>query len=211
MMEFRTIKQAIIDTLSAAAAGRFVVIGHQRQKKSAETINANRLVQVYYTTGQFPKSGGKQIGSKAHDMKFNIDLTVSESAEGDISTLGNPASTALQRQTALAAVQEATDKADSQIDDLIDIIFQILMDARNIDLGLTKGTFADRWITTVQKDTTIEEGGFAVKTANIQYTCKTDEDIVGDTGTAISPDIYDATIDIDGDGVEKTGVTVTNT
>jgi hypothetical protein len=210
-MKFRDIKQALVDTLGAGAAGNFNVIGYQRQTKSSETINQNRLVQVYYSRGEFPKSGGRLIGPKNHDMTFVVEMTVSASAEADLATLNDAGSTALQRQTALANVRTAAEKADNEIDELIDLVYQILNDGQNLDLGLTKGTFGSRWVPSAQKDTTIEEGQFVVKTAQMQYTCKTDEAVTGETPTTPATITYDSQIDLDGDDVEKTGVTVENT
>lgn len=211
MMTFRTIKKALITTVDAEAAGNFTVIGHERQKKSAAAINKIRHVQIYYTLGQFRSTGGTLRGPKSHDMSFNIDLTVSASAKVDLATLENSASTPEQKAVALAGVQEATNEADDLLDELIDLVYQILMDSRNMNLGLAKGTFSNRWITDIKKDTTIDEGGFAVKTAQLIYTCNAKEDVPGETGTTPATPTYDTTIDIDGDDTEKTGVTVINT
>lgn len=210
MMEFRNIKQALVDTLGAGAAGAFDVIGYQKKNKSADAIKTNRLVQVYYERGDFPKSGSGLTGPKNHEMSFNIDLTVSETAEADIATLSNPASTPAQRQTALAGVALATERADSQLDELIDLVYQILMSSVNLDLGLAKGTFGSRWVTEIKKDTTIEDSGFAVKTAGLKYTCEAMEEVGEDAGTTPATPTYDTTLDIDGDDVEQTGVTVEN-
>jgi len=45
-------------------------------------------------------------------------------------------------------------------------------------------------------------------TGSMDYTCQMIEEITGDTGTAIVSPGYEQTLDIDGDDVEKTGVTV---
>jgi hypothetical protein len=211
MMKFREIKQALVDTIGDAANGRFVVIGYQRQTKSSESVNQNRLVQVYYFRGELPKSGGRLTGPKNHEMTFNIDMTVSASAEADLATLNDAGSTAAQRQTALANIKTAAEKADDELDELIDIIFQILYDGRNLDLGLTRGAFGSRWVPEIQKNTTIEEGQFVLKTAMLQYTCKTDEEVTGAVPTQPATVTFDTTVDIDGDDVEKTGVTVETT
>ncbi len=211
MMEFRTIKAALITTLGNYAAGRFVTIGYQRQTKSADTINDNRLVQVYYSSGDVPKSGGRLTGPKIHEMTFNLDMTVSASAKADLAVLQNPNSTAGERSTALAGVQTAGNQADDLLDELIEIIFQILYDGRNLNLGLTAGSFGSRWIGKIQKDLTIEDGQFVVKTAQMQYTCKTSEQVPGDVGNTPATVTIDTTMDIDGDDDQKTGVTVENT
>ena len=214
-MKFITIAQAMVDTLGAAQGTDFQTIGYQRKTKSAEDINQRRMVQVYYSAGDFPRSGGSQRGPKDHDMSFNIDFTVAVSAEADLAVLNNEASTPAQKAAALAGVLTASKQADSELNDLIDKVYQILMDARNQWLGLTKGTLASRYITRIQKDTTLDEGQYAVKTAQMIYTCTAEEDVTGDTGIAVPQPIYDSTIKIssdeNGDDTEKTGVIVQNT
>jgi hypothetical protein len=210
-MKFQTIKAAMVATLGAAQGTNFQTIGYQRKNKSAEDINQKKMVQVYYSSGDFPLSGGTQKGPKSHDISFNIDMTVAVSAEADLTVLNNPASTPAERASALAGVLTASEKADNELDELIEIVYQILMDARNMWLGLAKGYFASRYITRVQKDQTLEEGKFAVKTAQMIYTCNADEDVPGDTGTPVTNPEYDTTVDINDDDVEKTGGIVQNT
>lgn len=210
-MNFRTIKDSIIDNvLGPAEAGRFQTIGFQRQTTDGEEVlGSNRFVQCYYSSGDFSKRGGRLNGPTQHDITFRIDLTVSSAAEGDLSVINNPASTPEQVSAALAAMQEATALADASLDELIDIVYQIIMDGRNIDLGLDKGTVVDRWITDASKDQPVPQGEFVVLTGAIRFTVRTAEQIPGDTG--IAANIFDTVIDIEGDDVEKTGVTVVNT
>ena len=210
-MKFQTIKAAMVETLGAAQGNNFQTIGYQRKNKSGEDINSKKMVQVYYSSGDFPLSGGTQKGPKSHDISFNIDMTVAVSAEADLAVLNNSAATPAEKAAALAGVLTASESADIELDDLIQLVFQILMDARNMWLGLAKGFFASRYITRIQKDQTIEEGKFAVKTAQMIYTCNADEDVTGDTGTPVTDPTYDIEVDINDDDVEQTGGIVQNT
>lgn len=211
MMNFRTIKDSLINNvLGPAEAGRFQTIGFQRQSKSAEEVKGNlRTAQVYYSSGDFPKSSGRNSGTAQHDVAYRVDLTVSEPAKGDIAVLNNPGATAVQKAAALLAFQEGSQLVDDSLDELIDVVYQILMDARNIDMGLDKGIVASRWISGVQKDQPIPQGDLVVLTGSMRLTLKTPEVIVGDVGTV--GNIFDTVIDLEGDDVEKTGVTVDNT
>ena len=120
MMEFRTVKTALQDILSDESAGRFRVVGRQVMSKSADEIrDNNKLVQVYYADGQFPKSG-RMSGPKTHDVTIEIDLSCSASAEGDLSVLDNENATHQQKALALLQIREASDIADEMIDDLIE-------------------------------------------------------------------------------------------
>jgi len=209
MMNFRIVKTAIQDLLEAQAAGRFRVIGKQVMSKSAdEILNNDRLVQVYYSDGNFPKSSGRFHGPKTHDITIEIDMTASAGAVGDLSILENPDATAIQKAGAIAAIREASETADEKIDELIDAVYNILMDARYEGLLLDKGTISSRWIDRIQKDTLLERGEFVVKTANMKYTCRVQEYVSGDIGnTPSTVEIY-STMPNDGD--TGTGVNVLN-
>lgn len=214
MMNFRIVKTAIQDLLEAQAAGRFRVIGKQVMSKSADEImNNDRLVQVYYSDGNFPKSG-RLHGPKTHDIVIEIDMSASASAEGDLSILDNPLATAIQKAAAIAAIREASEIADTKIDELIDAVYNILMDARHEGLLLEKGLISSRWIDRIQKDTLLERGEFVVKTANMKYTCRVQEIVSGDIGNQPARVIYDSTTPISADieevldSVEKTGALI---
>jgi hypothetical protein len=215
MMTFRTVKTAIQDLLDTQAAGRFRVIGKQVMSKSADEIKDNdRLVQVYFSDGNFPKSAGRLHGSKTHDITIEIDMTASAGAVGDLSILDNPAATAIQKAAAIAAIREASEIADTKIDELVDAVYNILMDARYESLSLPIGTISSRWIDRIQKDTLLERGEFVVKTANMKYTCRVQEYVSGDIGNQPARVIYDSTTPISADvteiqdTTEKTGVIV---
>lgn len=209
MMNFRVVKTAIQDLLDANAAGRFRVIGKQVMSKSADEIKDNdRLVQVYFSDGSFPKLSGRMHGSKTHDITIEIDLSASSGATGDLSVLDDPLATAIQKAAAIAAIREASETADEKIDELIDAVYNILMDARHEGLLLPKGTISSRWIDRIQKDTLLERGEFVVKTANMKYTCRVQEYVSGDIGnTPATVEIYS---DTPNDGDTGTGVNTLN-
>jgi hypothetical protein len=209
MMQFREIKEALRDLLGEESAGRFSVIGFQRQNKNAkELIGNNRLVQVYYSDGNFPPSGTRMRTPKTHDMNFNIDLSASAQAQGDLSILLSETATAIQRAAALAAIKEAAEIADEQIDELIDIVYQILMDARNEKLGFPKGEISNRKIDRMTKDVILENGSLVVKTATMVYTCRAQEIVSGAVGVEPETVTFDANTSIDDSS--STGVIIQN-
>jgi hypothetical protein len=209
MMMYQTVKEAMTNVLGNQAEGRFRVLGFQRQSKSPdETLSYNRLAQVYYSAGAFPKSAGKMRGSKTHDITIDIDLTVSGAAEGDVSALDSETSTLQEKALALLNIKEAVEVADNSMDELIGAVFEIIMDARNENLGLDIGDVSSRWITGIEKDTIIERGDLVVKTANIKYTCRIQEFVQGSIGNKPEKAIFNSSIPIgDTDGA---GVTVEN-
>jgi hypothetical protein len=184
-MNFRTIKASLISILGAAAAGRYRTIGYQQQGQSAdENLSTNRSVQVFYQSGEFDKSGGAISGPVMHDPTFAIQMTVAEAAKADLATINNAGSTPAQIAAALAAMQNAESLADDSMDELIDIIYNVIMDAENVDLGLNAGDVADRWIGSAQKNEPLRRGELVVLTAAMQLTCACDEEVTGDSGIA---------------------------
>lgn len=208
MMNFRVVSAAIISVLGAVAAGNFKVVGYRTQKVDAEELRGNnRRVQCYYDSGDFPKSKGRNTGPTQHEMTFNLDLSVSAAAKVDLSVIHNPAATTGQIATALAAMQDAAYLADIQMDELIEFVYQTMMDPTNYDLGLGKGVMSSRWVGSARKDDPQPMGSLMVLTARVQYTCQTVEAITGETGTLMTGGV-DTILDIDGDDTEKTGVLV---
>lgn len=197
MMAFRTLKDSITTLLGNAEAGRYTTVGFQRQSSAGDEINTNRRVTVYYQSGEFPKSSGRNTGTVQHDISFTIELSVAAAASVDLSVLENPDSTQSQNATALSALQEAAKLADDEWDELLDIIYQVLMDARNVYLGLSQGDVANRWIRDARKDNPVPRGEFVLLTGRMSLDARVAEEIVGDTGVAGVA--YDVTLEQDGD------------
>lgn len=208
MMNFRIVNQAIINILGAAADSRFKVVGYAGQGSDVSEFKGNsRTVQSYYTFGSFAKSSGRQCGTTQHGMTFTIGLTCSSPARVNLAVLTQEGATAGQRAAALAAKQDADYLADLAIDELFEMVYQILMDARNVDLGLSKGTVTGRWIGEMQKDPPVPQGELVTVTGTVTFTCSTDETVTGDPGTPVEPGGgITVNIDIVGDDTERTGV-----
>lgn len=206
MMNFRTIKSAMVTLLGDQAKSRFQVVGYQRETKSAdEFIDNDKTIQIYFSDGNFPKGAGFVRGHKQHDITINLDMSASAAAEADLTILDSTTATAQQKATALLAVREAAEIADIALDELIETVFSILEDARNTDLGLPIGTVANQWIGSIKKDTTLAHGDLVVRTANMKYSCRTEETVLGDTGNEPDTAIFDSTLtagDTDGAGVK---------
>lgn len=210
-MNFRLIKESIINNvLFPASLGKFIVIGSQKQTRNAkETLDLKRTVQVYYSASEFSKGSGRLNGPVQNNLTFRIELSVSSAAKGDLSVINDSGSTPTQIAAAIAAFQEASDLADCYFDELVDEVYQIIMSGLNYDLGLSKGVISNRWIQAIQKDHPEPRGGYVTLTGAMNLTCNTSEQVPGDIGTPAT--IFDNTIDIEGDDVERTGVTVDNT
>lgn len=207
MMNFRVIQQALIDTLGAAAAGRFRVTGYRGQGHDAKEVKGDkRMAQIYYSSGEFPKSKGRQTGDTQHVITYNVDFSVSAAAKADLTVLNNPGSTPAQIQAALTASTDAAFEADVLLDELAEFTYQILMDGLNFDLGLSVGTMSSRWVDRFVKGAPQQHGSLVVLTGQIQYSCQTAEIMSGDTGVTPVAPLITTNLDIIGDDVEQTAV-----
>jgi hypothetical protein len=208
MMYFRTIRDALRRLLADRAAGEFRVIGAQKAAKAAESVaDKSRLVEVYFSRGEFPKSGGAVTGPNRHDATYRIDLTVSKASAGDVATIVNEESTAAQMATALGEMKESGLAADESLDELFEAVYQILMDARSEDLGLEVGSVASRWVTQLVKDEPIKTGNYTILTGSMLLTCAMSEPVTGYKGTPITP-VMDVDLELDSDTAGKAGVQV---
>lgn len=217
MMQFEKLKRSIIDNvLVPAEAGRYVTVGYQRQRESADVINGNRQVTVYFSESQMPKSKGQVLGKVMHEVAFKIELSVASSANADLSVLNDENATANERATAIRRLSEAAAIADAEMDDLIRIVYQILRDARNNQLGMTPDPdrpnlkqVSNVWVDQMQKDTPDADGEYILLTGSMRLTCTIEETITGDDLVDFGNKTFNVDIDLDGDDVEKTGVEVT--
>jgi hypothetical protein len=181
-MAFRTLAASLVTLLGDNAAGRYRTIGYQTRSQTAdEIIDSDRSVQVYYSTGDMPKSAGALQGPVMHDMDFKIEITVAKAAEGDLATIDNPASTPAQLQVAIAAIKTAEFLANQSFDEVADILWQILMDAQNQGLGLDQNLVGSRWCGRIVKDPIVRHGELAVLTGGIDLNAIMEETVTGDT------------------------------
>lgn len=205
-MNFRLIKAALVELLGSQANGRYRVAGYQKRGQSALEIKGkNRVAQVYYAQGNFPKSGGSPSGFVKHDMSINIDLFVSMPSKANMRILENQASSAEQVQTVLNDMRIAEDLVDDAFDEFAEDIFQEIMDARNRDLGLGDKV-GSRWVPTITKDNPTRFGQLVTLTGTIILTCNKDEQVRGAVGVPFS--VIDVTVDANLDPVGKAGVIV---
>jgi hypothetical protein len=205
-MNFETLEDSITTLLTAAEAGRYTTIGWETRSESGdEVVDNGRTVQVFYSEGEFPGSGGSIRGPIAHDpMQFRIILTASKGTTADLAVLDNPSATDAQRITALANIQYAEKLASKSWNELAGIVWNELMDVRNKDLGLASNSVGSRWIQMMKKDDPVKYGSLVVVRGGMLLTCKMNELISGATGTPIST--VETSLDVNGDTVGVSGV-----
>lgn len=208
-MLFRQVKKSITDNiLGPAEDGRYRTIGYQNQTEDAESsLDNERSVQVYWASSSFPKDASGLQGPFKHEITYNIELSAAKAAELDLEILNDVSATPAEKAGALYSFQEAADLADESYDELVDVIFQVIMDARNIDLGMPPGVVSSRWISQAKKDDAVPAGEFALLTGSMTLTCTVSEEAGGDPGVEGAANMS-TVVDIVDDDVEKTGVDV---
>lgn len=183
MMRFRIARDAIVSVLGEKAKGRFVTLGRQSKGQAADEVeDRSRTVQVFFSRGEFPKKAGGLSGPVMHNLTFRLELTVAKAAKGDLAALNNVNSTQAELVAALENFQESADLADASFDELAEIVYQILMDARNYDLGLDPGEVVNRWIGSIEKEEPTPRGELVVVPGTLELTCAVSEDLLGDEG-----------------------------
>ena len=210
MMNFRKIKNSITEkVLGPAEGGRYRTIGYQKQNTDVEDVlGKNRTVQVFFSSGDFPKNASGLQGPFKHEPSYRIELAIAEDSAVNLAALKDENATDEDREKAWKSFVEAGDAADESFDELVEIVFQVLMDARNIDLGMPVGDAPDRWVGQIRKDEPEPTGEYVMLTGSMMLTCSTSEEASGDPGVTGAA-IIDTTIDLEGDDIEKAGVITT--
>jgi hypothetical protein len=200
-----TLLQAAID-VGGDYEGQFKVYGYEAQGVSAaDFVGKNRSVRCFYSQGNFPKGKGSLRGPMAHEPTYNMDLIVAEESEVDLSAFTDPDATDADRMLAQLNLRPAAIPANASFDELAEYVFQIFMDARNQDLGLSKYSIGSRWIQTIVKDPPVSDGSRVVITGSMTLTCEFDEEVTGATPkAAVSTTTTFNTIN--GDDVQQTAV-----
>lgn len=208
-MQFQNVKTALVTVLGAAAAGRYRTAGYKDEPIDQSEISGNnKLVSVYYKEGTFPLGTSGRFGPANHECTFIVELKLSQACSVDIATLEDTGSTNNERKTALAALQDAKDLADTNLDAFASIIHGVLTDNRNAYLGLNKKIFSDRWISRLQKQDPMVFGDMVIGTAILTYTCNVEEAFVGDVSD--TGNIIDTTYKLNEETTGQTGVYVDN-
>jgi len=148
-------------------------------------------------------------------MTFRIELVASKAATVDVATLESSTSTAAQKATALAALQNAASLADDSLDDLFSVAYNVLMDNSDLDLG-PGIVVSSRWVGGFRKDAPHPRGDLVTMVGSADFTCSYFEELSGDEALNVDEFgiIQPTTIDVDvvNDDVTETkqGVQVTN-
>jgi len=151
-------------------------------------------------------------------MTFDVLLVEATPARADLSVLNDENASPDAKATALRQMAEPSIEANRNMNAFIRIVWQILMDLRNEQMGMVPPDdrpnlklVSNRWISNISKGDPVPEGEFVVLTASMSLTLTVQEEITGDDlpVTPVAGAVYDGDIELDGDTAEQ-GVEVTN-
>jgi hypothetical protein len=189
-----TALDTVVNLLTAQAAGRFQIIGYQRQKKPAETKIDNVLVQCWIESADVDWERSSRNGPKEHEVSIKIQFTVAQPATADVATLTNPSASDAARAAALANLTAADQETSAALYAAWSAVFEILDDARNQTFGLAKGAISDKSFSNFRQDEPPSRGGLAINTATATLEFRVKEAQLGEAGYTPDPAIYDNTL-----------------
>jgi hypothetical protein len=220
MMVFRIIKYAVINKiLGPNQNGLFRTIGYPLKEIGAdEILNNKRAVSFYFSQGDLNRGS---VYRPIHDPVFLFELFVTADAKADLKVLEKNFEGDFQQKayfTALNSMQKAESQADFLLDELIDIVYQLVMRKENdqlaVDrLGLSvKRPISNRMIFKIQKQTKIqnvEKSGLVTVWAQMFLKCRFNEKVIG-----IIPDAdkigagaeFHIDLEVNNDSITKAGV-----
>ena len=149
-----------------------------------------------------------------HDVTIRHQRTVAVEPEGDTQTITDEAATESEIIAALKAFQNSSFEADKSLDEFWAIVYQILMDANNANMGLLPpgdqphaNMVANRWVDDFQKDDPIEQGGAMILTGKAILTARVAESIIGVEGVEATEGVS-TSLGINEDPEQQTGLQV---
>lgn len=209
-MRFRQVSSSIVQNiLIPNQNGRFETVSDAKQTIGASEVEGvKRRIQLVYSSGEFPISGGTFAGGSCHEITYDLILYVSARASSDVLVLDDPESSDEERSDAVLETLTASHLANVEMDEFIDIIYQIIMDARNVDMGLDPGLVASRWIESIKKGSPEHKGSLVVLCSVVRLTLSVVENFLGEEGIPLqSIDKTDILNGYEGDN-QDTGVSV---
>jgi len=187
-MAFQIIRDSVMDNiLIPGEQDQFRTVGHPLPLEGSEALLKNkRAVAFYYAEGDL--TGGQEY-EPYHDMIFYLELMVAANAQADLKVLEKEFPEALQNEAysiALSNMQAAEYLADRLMDDLIAIVYQLVMKAENDELAIDRiepssgVRVHNRLITKIEKFPPESPGEQTVMKALLTLKCQAEEDIEGE-------------------------------
>jgi hypothetical protein len=206
-MKFIAAKAALVKLLTDNADDRYKVITYDALPTDAKRYQgSNRTVRVFYQGGKFPS--GSQSTPAMHDVSMMIECVVSDAVQADLSVLEDLNATDAQRAAALAEATPGAMRVDASMDELLSIVWDVIMAPQNRWFGGQKYVIGSRWVTEMAKDRLVPIGEYCIMTGFLKLTFDLEEIALGESGGQYEYNKTDFT-PIDGDEVQKTQQIIT--
>jgi hypothetical protein len=186
-MAFRIVKRSVIDNiLGPAQKNLFRTLGYNTPELAPEAVlNNRRTVNVYHAESDFRGS----LTRPNHHMTFHIDMMAAADSQVDLLVLEKQFQEGSIQvdayRDAISQLKEAEDRADESMDELFNIVYQLIMDKRNHNLGVDRFDppvnlpIGDRVIDHYEKGTTTPKGNLMMLGAQVRLKCRADEKLIG--------------------------------
>ncbi|MFP3041888.1 hypothetical protein LQZ19_08705 [Treponema primitia] len=210
ILEAFAVKNALENLLIDKSQGKYFVVGVRNRKTDAKKVWEVPQVTVYYQSGAFPKDHSSIAGPYQHSATIKIELLLGAVATVDLATLKSPTASPADIAAALANSTNATAEVDAKADELLSLLFDIIMQAGNRTLGLDYNPA--RWITAMQKYPPQTQGEIVLMPASMTMTYEVPEYTTSEEGVPgeVIDTIAQMTADTTGETMDdaKQGATV---
>ena len=195
-MEALRLKKSIEKLLDGHTNGRYLVNNPQRRKTDAESIFLMPQVTVFYAAGDFNKSKSSVNGPYHQDASFNIHVSAGTKTKVNLAVLRDLASTPEQLASAIAETDNAMMLLDEKIDDLLSLLFDIIMRPENRNLGADYIT--NRWVSRISKHDPEPMGAIITGAATITLTAQCSEEVTSEEGVPAGNGAVDTVLEFGG-------------
>ena len=178
-MKALELKESIEDLLAEYANGRFTVVS-PRRKSDAASIFVMPQVTIYYSEGSFDKSKSSVNSPYHHDVTFRIYATVAAKATVNLAVLQNPAASSKEYSEALADAGNASVLVDEKTDELLSLLYDIIMRPEHRSLGADY--IPSRWVSQIKKFNPEPMGAIVTETATVTLIAQCEEDVTSVIG-----------------------------
>ena len=222
-MAFRVIANTVYENImnpEAEKTKKFTALDYPLPYLGAEAVlNDRRAVSFYFDEGDLKKGS---IFRPLHKMDFKIDLFAAADAKGDLKILEKQFEgdfDQLAKRSAMNLIFSAERRVNFLLDELIDIVYQLIMKKENHQLGVDRlepaagFTIGSRMISEIIKGNIVKDDQTAelvTMRAEMTLNCQATEKVTGQAPLAVIPpgDVAEifTTLEINNDEITKAGV-----
>jgi hypothetical protein len=220
-MAFRIIANTVFEKIlkpEAESSKLFTALDYPLPYLGAkEILNNRRAVSVYFVEGNFKGS----MFSPLHKIEINLDLFAAADSQADLKVLErnfqNDDFSQTAKRSAMILIKNAESRVNFLLDELIDIVFQIIMRKENYQLGVDRlqpaagFSVANRMIKEIVKGNIVKDeqtASLVTMRAQMILNCQALEKVTGQppVGPEGGGAEFHTTLEVNEDTLTKAGV-----